>query len=1171
MHKSFVLFLLWLLGTLNILSQPVSTRGIGIYPGRQSENMAPKPTIDNTYRNVALFKKAWASSSIDLNHTAQLITDGIVDHSPISWFEVITNTGEVPRYAREWTIDGGRYSEWALTGEEAFIEYRWHNRPFDIDGVHLIGRLAHDENANGDYSIIVSGSSDGKTWLTLGKVEGDTLPGKALKWKLHSDPNKQTDNDLIPARNIDFKVSFHKTAHISHLRITFKMRKAVYWMLWDTEMLRKTDNDEYLPIENINSNNHFQSAWVGNEEVDHTVTVDLSQVCNIDKAVFHWVNPPKEGTLVTSTDGKEWHKQAYFQQKSDTLQTLKFKAQARYVKFNLQQPNTEKPCALSEMEVWGTGGMSFQPSKRSPATYGTISLNGGNWTLQREGCSETIQATVPATVLTSYTNVMAVPDTNTADSLLQVSDTYFNAPFLYETTFDLPSSWLLSGATLNLDGINWKADIWLNGQLLKQVEGAFKRHRVDITPLMKDTDNHLRITVYPPPHPGPTKEKTQLTTGTNGGRLTQDAPTFLASVGWDWISTIRGRNMGIYDNVYLTRNSLAKLSGPLVETIVDADTLATISPRVVVENCTESPQELRLKGNIGPVYFEKLISLPPLGKQEISFSPEEYLQLKRQALPLWWPNDMGNPYLHQASYALYDHDTLIDTLIYAAGLRQITYKDVDSALKIYVNNRRVVPMGGNWGFSEANLNYRTREYDAAVDYHRQQHFNMIRNWVGQTADDRFFEACDRKGILVWQDFWLANPADGPNPANEQLFTDCAEDFVARIRRHPSVVLYCGRNEGNPTDKLDKDLHDMVGTLSPQHLYISDSASGGVSGHGPYKAIPEEEYFEKQTGRLHTERGMPCIPTPEGMLRMFGGQNAWPQNALWGQHDFTEQGAQGGKAYNERLETLFGTPQSMEQYARLAQITNYNGYRAMFESTLIDRQGLLIWMSHPCWPTMVWQTYDYYLEPTAAFFGVKKACEPLHLFYNSLTNEVMLVNRSGKNLEQATCTIKLFGRNGQIFGSEILYADSPDDSTTTLTLAPEPPENCGSYFLLLTLEHPQGTLLTENCYMLSTEGNHHDLMNNHQELPEYTWSIAAQDDEIVSGEVLLTNNTDRPMPFLRIELTDENQQQILPVDYSDNYITLKPHQRKSIRIKFRKEDLHGQSASVRVQNMLGGNH
>ncbi|MBR3726367.1 MAG: beta-glycosidase, partial [Prevotella sp.] len=602
--------------------------------------------------------------------------------------------------------------------------------------------------------------------------------------------------------------------------------------------------------------------------------------------------------------------------------------------------------------------------------------------------------------------------------------------------FQVPQEMRGQRVFLNFDGINWKADVWLNGQKIDRIEGAFMRGKTDVTRYLNEGVNVLAVEIEKCANPGGAKLKNEQTTDFNGGVLGADNPTFHATVGWDWISTIRGRDIGIWNDVYLTATpNDVTLSDPVVSSKVGingADTTATISPAVVVKNNAEKPLTGVLKGWIGDITFEKTVSLAANEERQIDFDAADFPQLREQKLKLWWPNGYGEPHLYDAGFSfstpLQEVNENLPSLSgegqgerhsvlnYKAGIREMTYAEVDTRLQIFINGQRFVPLGGNWGFSENNLCYRGREYDAAVRYHREMNLNTIRNWVGQTGDREFYEACDRHGIMVWQDFWLANPVDGPNPDDEKMFLQNARDYVLRIRQHPSIMLYCGRNEGYPPKTIDDGLRQLVSELTgstptTHHpsplLYISSSADDGVSGHGPYWAIPAREYFERQTGKLHTERGMPNIMTYEGLSRTLRPEHLWPQNEYWGQHDFTQQGAQRGASFNSLISKGFGEPKDACEFTTLAQWQNYDGYRAMYESTNHDRQGLLIWMSHPTWPSMVWQTYDYYFEPTAAYFGVKKACEPLHVQWNTLTDSVEIVNRTAAEQRNLVVEVRLF--------------------------------------------------------------------------------------------------------------------------------------------------------------------
>ncbi len=399
---------------------------------------------------------------------------------------------------------------------------------------------------------------------------------------------------------------------------------------------------------------------------------------------------------------------------------------------------------------------------------------------------------------------------------------------------------------------------------------------------------------------------------------------------------------------------------------------------------------------------------------------------------LWWPNGYGKAELYGVELKFETAGGAVsDAKSFMAGVRQFTYSEDGGALKMWINGRRFVPLGGNWGFSESMLRYRAREYDAAVRYHRDMHLNIIRNWVGQIGEDAFYEACDRYGVVVWQDFWLANPYDGPDPDDNDLFMRNARDMILRVRSHPSIGLYCGRNEGYPPKVLEDGIRQALGELHPGIQYISSSADDVVSGHGPYRAMPLKSYFAAQPHALmHSEMGMPNIVSMDSLRAMMPEAAMWPQGAMWGMHDFSLNGAQGGASFRERIEKSYGGADNVADWVRLAQFVNYEGYRAMFEGKARDRMGLLIWMSHPTWPSLVWQTYDWYLEPTAAYFGTKKACEPLHIQWNPATEDVEVVNYSGGEARGLTAAAEVINLDGTVKWAKSAAVDSAEDSIGT---------------------------------------------------------------------------------------------------------------------------------------------
>ena len=417
--------------------------------------------------------------------------------------------------------------------------------------------------------------------------------------------------------------------------------------------------------------------------------------------------------------------------------------------------------------------------------------------------------------------------------------------------------------------------------------------------------------------------------------------------------------------------------------------------------------------------------------------------------------------------------------------------------------------------------------------------------------------------MVWQDFWLANPSDGPDPADERMFLANARDLIHRIRRHPSIVIYCGRNEGYPPESLDQTLRTDVAALHPNLLYISSSADEGVSGHGPYNALAAKEYFEKQTGKLHTERGMPAVMTFEGLVRTLRSDQLWPQNAVWGQHDYTMGGAQRGESFNSLIERGFGTPKNARDFTTLAQWINYNGYRAMFESTSKDRQGLLIWMSHPCWPTMVWQTYDYFLEPTAAYFGAKKACEPLHIQWNPLTRRVEIISLRADSLAGFTVCATMFDKQGKrLWYAERALTIGENTTVTDIAIA-DPSADTGVYFIDLQLLDERKQLVSENFYVESTVTDNFQGLKLLPVVGLNQTIHTIRNGNTWTATLVFANKTATPALMIRLNLLGEDDSQILPVIYSDNYFSLLPGREKTITISWRDEDSRGIKSRVEL--------
>jgi beta-galactosidase/beta-glucuronidase len=742
-----------------------------------------------------------------------------------------------------------------------------------------------------------------------------------------------------------------------------------------------------------------------------------------------------------------------------------------------------------------------------------------------------------------------------------ISDSFFYADFWYRNEFVPLPAGAGQHVWLNFDGVNWKAEIFLNGEKLGRIDGGFIRGRFDVTSLLQPgRKNALAVRIEKNANPGSVKEKTFENPDKNGGVLGADNPTYHASIGWDWIPTIRGRDTGIWKDVYLNVTGPVTIESPMVSTSLPLpDTShADVNITVTLRNHDTRPMNGILRGHFGDAAFETSVSLDAGAEKTANAA------LHIQNPKLWWPAGYGDPNLYPVELKFETADgKLSDSTAFHSGIRQFAYSEDGGVLKMWINGRRFIPRGGNWGFPESMLRYRAREYDAAIRYHRDMNFNMIRDWVGQIGDDEFYDACDRYGIVVWQDFWLANPWDGPDPDDNAMFLRVAKDYVRRIRNHPSIGLYCGRNEGYPPKPLDDGIRAALAELHPGLHYISSSADDVVSGHGPYQAMPTKAYFQRAPVRFHSEMGMPNIVTLDSLALMMPEAGMWPQGRMWGLHDFCGNGAQGGKSFLERIRNSYGGAETVADWLALAQFVNYEGYRAMFEAQSRNRMGLLIWMSHPAWPSLVWQTYDYFLEPTAAYFGAKKASEPLHIQWNPVTESIEVVNYSGGDARGLSAHVAVLNLDGSLQWEQTAGVDSAEDSTVSPIKMQYPSGLTSVHFLRMELKRG-GDVISENFYWRGVqEGDYRALRDLPKAALHASTSVERQGDHWrLTTE--LYNGSKTPALMVRLKaVREQSGDRILPVLYSDNYISLMPGERRTIWTEVQLADTRGEPPRIVV--------
>ena len=1133
------------------------TRGIGVYPGDPKEYTGPSLVVDaKNYRNLALHRPAYQSSAYDYNLTAQLITDGIKTTELPQWIVTSTSTaGVLPKNEREVFLDGNVTSSVDVSGDNPWVEFDLDGggEPPELNRVDLYLRKLYGPLPAAGWTYIVSGSDDHATWQELGRSTGTAWPSMRF-----------------PGPSFMQSIAFTAPSRSHFYRVQLSAAGITRWGVAELVLF---DKDQEIRVAGPN---RFTSAWMSAGSGEEWVSVDLGANCTFDRIVMTWIQRAAEGSIQVSKDAKDWQTLQPLPSADDIH--LAQPAHGRYVRVLMTKPAApDSNYILSELEVYGRGGPVPSASK-APAVQndGTLNLAGGNWRLQRaslvpaagEQISTTgfadndwMIATVPATILTSYLNDGAIPNPDFGDNQYLISDSFFCADFWYRNEFQAPA---LSNAHqhtwLHFDGINWKAEIYLNGHSVGRIDGGYMRGRFDVTALLHpQAMNALAVRIIRNANPGSTKDKAGETV--NGGALGRDNPTYHASAGWDWISTIRGRNTGIWSNVSLRNTNAVAIEDPLATTTLPLPDIshADVNIQATLRNLEDHPVSGVLRARFGSIAIETPVTLVASSAKTVDLTPSTQPTLHIANPKLWWPVGYGDPNLYSVTISFLIDGKISDTTSFQTGIRQFTYSEDGGVLKLGINGRRFIARGGNWGFPESMLRYRAREYETAMRYHRDEHFNMVRNWVGQTGDDAFYEAADRNGVVVWQDFWLANPWDGPDPDNNNLFLANARDYLLRIRNHASLGIFCGRNEGFPPPPIDDGLRNLVATFEPGSHYISSSADGPVSGHGPYRVEPLRYYFEHAPEKFHSEMGAPNVVDMDSLRRTMPESAMWPQGTQWPLHDFYPR-----NPFKTAIDNDYGGATNIADWDSLAQFVDYDAYRGMYEGQSKNRLGLLIWMSHPAWPSLLWQTYDYFFDTDAGYYGAKKGAEPLHIQWNASTNAVEVVNYSAGAQPALTAHAEVLNLDGSLKWEKSANLDSSEDSTLSPIQLEFPKDLSPTHFIRLTLSRA-GKVLSSNFYLHGlAEQDYTGIRTLPPVKVEAKTTIVRRGSEwsITTG---LHNVSASPALMIRVKaIREKSGDPILPALYDDNYIALMPGERRTIHVNLQDADTRGEQPRVIVQ-------
>jgi hypothetical protein len=787
-------------------------------------------------------------------------------------------------------------------------------------------------------------------------------------------------------------------------------------------------------------------------------------------------------------------------------------------------------------------------------------------------------ATVPGTVLTTLVNNHVYPEPlyGENDRARNIPESLVHTSYWYRTIVRVPKSYRGHRVWLNFDGINYSANVWVNGMQVGTIRGAFVRGVFDITSQVKPGhDAVVAVLVTPQPHPGvPHEHNLRNGVGQNGGISAIDGPTFLSTLGWDWLQPVHDRDTGIWQKAYLSATGPVVLKDPYITTdlpLPKTDS-ADLSVQAAVENLSDEPVLGVVRGTIGNIRFERQLRLAARSMQQISFNAQNTPALHMANPRLWWPNGYGPQDLYHLHLNFEIDREISDARDLDFGVRKITYSVPGTdTLTISVNGVPIFIRGGDWGLDEAMKRIPRERLDAQIRLHQLANLNLIRNWVGQSTDEDFYELCDKYGILVWDEFFQPNPLDGPDPTDIPTYIANVRDKVLRFRNHPSIMLWCARNEGDPPPEIDEPLKKLLAELDPARLYQPSSTSGhGVRSHGPYYWRAPRAFYSVTDDYFKTETGSVSVPTLESIQGMMPRKDWETINDDWAAHDLAK-GNQHGDLYPLILAGRYGNVANLADFVRKAQLMNYEAFRAMYEGRNAQlfhpTTALITWMSNPAQPSFVWQIYHYDFEPMSSYFAVMHASELIHIQYNQANGDVQVINNKPEPAANMVAHFAVYNLDGSLAYQHETGLTATPDAATNLGSIDFPANLSVVHFIKLDLHDSAGQLISSNFYWRATSGDPDDFAALSQ-MPMVTLTAKVEAPEGKTAgytmfQITLHNPTNRIALMTHVQLRRKSGERVLPVFYSDNYVSLVPDETKTITVEAAKNDFRGEEALIVV--------
>ncbi|MET7982652.1 MULTISPECIES: sugar-binding domain-containing protein [unclassified Streptomyces] len=804
------------------------------------------------------------------------------------------------------------------------------------------------------------------------------------------------------------------------------------------------------------------------------------------------------------------------------------------------------------------------------------------------------RSTVLAALLADGTYADPFYSTN----LKKIPKAEFTVPWWYRSDFTVADT--SERSHLDFSGVISAADVYVNGHRIAdaaRVTGAYTHHELDITSLVRAGTNTVAFRVRP------------------------NDPNRNLTMGWiDWLQPPPDQNMGIVRDVLVRRGGPVALRDAHVLTRLDVPSLrsADLMVKARARNDTGRAVTAVVSGRIGPVSFSKTVALAAHGTKPVSFSPREVPGLHLRSPKVWWPAGMGGQPLYGLDLTVSVAGTASDTAHEDFGVREVRAPlNSDGARQYSVNGRRLLIKGGGWSPDEF-LRWDRGAVEDRLKYVLDLGLNTVR-LEGHIEPDEFFGLADRYGILTLPGWECCDKWEGQVNGTEtgEKWTDADYPVAgasmaaeaARLRDHPSVLSFLIGSDFAPDARIEKTYLDALKAAdwpTPVVAAASDNSSpvsgrSGMKMTGPYDWIPPGYWYAKREGGatgFNSETGAgPDIPTLDTLRRMMSPAEL---DTLWKNPDARQFHRSPSpvfgtlKIYDAALAGRYGAPTGLADYVRKAQLAQYENVRAQFEAygrnatdSSRPATGVVYWMLDSGWTSLHWQLMDRYLDQGGAYFGAKKANEPLHVQYSYDDRSVVVVNSRHAPASGLTARVTLFDPDGtRRYDRTATKVTVGGDGAhvTALTVPPSVKGLATTYLARLVLSDAGGREVSRNVYWLSTRPDTIDWANTdwyHTPTTGYadlkglgsmarvpvSASVSASSDPggTTTTKVTLRNDGTGRTPSLLTDahLVDAEGRPVVPVRWSDNQVSLWPGESVTLTATCRTADLRGAVPRVRI--------